>query len=47
MTGDEFLQRVVDKLKVNGEPISNQKILVEITKLSEAELLNLVVRINK
>ncbi|MCU7939064.1 MAG: hypothetical protein KZQ64_15750 [gamma proteobacterium symbiont of Bathyaustriella thionipta] len=47
MTGDEFLQRVVDKLKVNGELISNQSILVEIARLSEAELFNLVVRVNK
>ena len=46
MTGDEFLQRVIDKLKNNGESISNQRILVEIAGLSEAELFNLLVRIN-
>ena len=47
MTGDEFLQRIVDKLEVKGESISCQKIIDEITTLSEAELFNLLVRISK
>ena len=47
MTSDEFLQRIVDKLEVKGELISCQKIIDEITILSEAELFNLLIRINK
>ena len=47
MTGDEFLQRVIDKIKLNGELISNQRIIFEIAGLSQAELFNLVVRIKQ